>query len=636
MECAYCGKKIGVLRKLQHAEFCSDAHEKAYKKKQEALALDFLMQNKQRRAPEVPPVETPLAATPPVESRPLPPVAGFVAEHAAPARLDASLERIAQPRRGPHDPVLPAFTGLGSSALRVSGFVVLTAAADFSPVRTPATGRGEFPFASDRPRIRSASIGPQWIAAKRQAPAERTHAGFAGLAPKWTPPEPGEVRGATVIRSTFTPSMAGAALTPRSPALGPAVAVRCSIETNRRPAPPMASTGIALNRACKPMFEPRAPLTLLKSGIACSEQVAVPEPRSKPAPPAAVRSAAGRPMLLASPELRSAVNLGARRRSPACAGPAAIASPRNAPATTPAAIATAPFAWKYQIRLGPYRRVGAIRPNFEAPAAEDPRCEDPIRRLEPVVRVRWAARLANVSHRMPAWSRRLAVLALIAVMVWVGAARVRHSAAAKSAQDEMWARISRRAAVGIQDDFRSGLSQWTGGPDWAKSWSYDGTGFARPGRLALLSGSLPLSDYRLDFAVQIERKAVCWVFRAADRNNYYATKLVESKRGAASIFSIVRYAVIDGRERFKAELPLPVTASARTMLHVRQEIRGAQFTTYLDGAIIDTWSDSSLTAGGVGFFADAGESAYIRSIDVAQNDDTLGRLCSYLTLVHGR
>jgi hypothetical protein len=33
---------------------------------------------------------------------------------------------------------------------------------------------------------------------------------------------------------------------------------------------------------------------------------------------------------------------------------------------------------------------------------------------------------------------------------------------------------------------------------------------------------------------------------------------------------------------------------------------------------------------------DAGESAYIRSIDVAQNDDALGRLCSYLTLVHGR
>jgi hypothetical protein len=237
---------------------------------------------------------------------------------------------------------------------------------------------------------------------------------------------------------------------------------------------------------------------------------------------------------------------------------------------------------------------------------------------------------------MPGWSRRLAVLVLVAVTAWVGAGRLRHSAAAESAQDEMWSRISRRAAVEFQDDFRSGLSQWTGGPDWARSWSYDGTGFARPGRLALLSGSLPLSDYRLEFAAQIERKAVAWVFRAADRNNYYATKLVESKGGAAPAFFIVRYAVIDGRERFKAELPLPVTPSARTLLHVRQEIRGAQFTTYMDGAIIDTWSDSSLARGGVGFFADAGESAYIRSIDVAQNDDALGRVCAYLTFVHGR
>jgi hypothetical protein len=51
--------------------------------------------------------------------------------------------------------------------------------------------------------------------------------------------------------------------------------------------------------------------------------------------------------------------------------------------------------------------------------------------------------------------------------------------------------------------------------------------------------------------------------------------------------------------------------------------------------IIDTWTDSSLVGGGVGFFADAGESAYIRSIHVAQNDDFMGRLCFYLASAHG-
>jgi hypothetical protein len=280
--------------------------------------------------------------------------------------------------------------------------------------------------------------------------------------------------------------------------------------------------------------------------------------------------------------------------------------------------------------------VAAIRPNFEEPSLEEPNDDDAIRRLEPIVRVRWAARLARVSHAMPGWTRRLAALLILGVAAWVGASRLRHSQAARGAQQEMWARITRRAAIEIQDDFRTGLSQWTGGPDWAKSWSYDGTGFARPGRLALLSSSLPLNDYRLEFKAQIERKAVAWVFRAVDRNNYYATKLVESKRGAATVFFIVRYAVIGGRERFKAELPLPVTPSAKTLLHVRQEIRGAQFTTYLDGGIVDTWSDSSFTRGGVGFFADPGESAYIRWVEVAQNDDNMGRLCSYLVSLRGK
>jgi hypothetical protein len=66
------------------------------------------------------------------------------------------------------------------------------------------------------------------------------------------------------------------------------------------------------------------------------------------------------------------------------------------------------------------------------------------------------------------------------------------------------------------------------------------------------------------------------------------------------------------------------------MFRVRQEIRGDQFTTYLDGRVIDTWSDAALASGGFGFFADPGETAYIRWVDVAYQDDTLGRICAYL------
>jgi hypothetical protein len=279
--------------------------------------------------------------------------------------------------------------------------------------------------------------------------------------------------------------------------------------------------------------------------------------------------------------------------------------------------------------------VGAIPPLFEVPAREELDLDVPVRGVAAVVAAPpLTARLLGLIHAMPVWSRRLAVLAPLAAIVWAGIHRLDRSAAVRNAQSQMWSRIHQRAAIEIQDDFRAGLSQWTGGTDWAQSWSYDAIGFARPGRLALLSRSLPLGDYRLEFGAQIERKAVGWVFRASDARNYYATKLIESKHGPAPAFFIVRYAVIDGKERFRVQLPLPVVQASKTMLHVRQEIRGAQFTTYLDGHIMDTWSDATLPRGGVGFFADAGESAYVRWIEVAQNDDALGRIYSYLASVH--
>ena len=230
----------------------------------------------------------------------------------------------------------------------------------------------------------------------------------------------------------------------------------------------------------------------------------------------------------------------------------------------------------------------------------------------------------------PLWSRRVAMLLVLAVLALAGFRYLKSSGSMQKANQELIAQIRQRAAIDIQDDFRAGLSQWTGPPGWANTWTYDATGFARPGRLALLAGSAPLADYRLEFLAEIDKKAVAWVFRATDARNYYACKLLESKRGSGAVFAIVRYAMVGGRERLRIQLPLPVTASAKTLFRVRQEIRGDQFTTYLDGRVIDTWSDASLARGGFGFFADPGETAYIRWVDVAYQDDVLGRICAYL------
>jgi hypothetical protein len=313
--------------------------------------------------------------------------------------------------------------------------------------------------------------------------------------------------------------------------------------------------------------------------------------------------------------------------------PVALRSARHvamkAPEPTTALVHRAPSAvalvWKNQVRLGSHTQVNPMRPRFQVPALRAP-----LRLIEPKPSAHLLSTLAGFWRAVPRWSCQAGVVVLLVMAGWAAVGRVNKSGAVQSAQKDLILQLRQRAAVELQDDFRSGLSQWTGAAGWASTWTYDVTGFARPGRLALLAGSMRLTDYRLEFLAQIDKKAVAWVFRASDARNYYACKLVEAKRDTGTAYSIVRYAVIGGRERLRVQLPLPVTTMAKTMFRVRQEIRGDQFTTYLDEREIDTWSDSSLARGGFGFFADAGEAAYIRWVNVAYQDDSLGRLCAYL------
>ncbi len=210
-------------------------------------------------------------------------------------------------------------------------------------------------------------------------------------------------------------------------------------------------------------------------------------------------------------------------------------------------------------------------------------------------------------------------------------------AALRAVQDVVQARwenlrenIISRAAISLQDDFRSGLSSWQGRGDWARGWSYDPAGFVRSGSLALYRPSMRLADYRLEFLGQIERKSIGWVFRAVDLDNYYATKISVLKPGPLPTVAIVHYAVIDGREQERVQTPLPITVRNDMLYRVRVEVRGQNFTTSVQGQVVDFWSDDRLTRGGVGFFSAKGEQARLRWIEVSHQYDALGRLCAYL------
>lgn len=190
--------------------------------------------------------------------------------------------------------------------------------------------------------------------------------------------------------------------------------------------------------------------------------------------------------------------------------------------------------------------------------------------------------------------------------------------------------IQRRAAVELGDDFRQGLGDWSGKPDWARGWSYDHAGFIRPRQLALYSPSLNLEDYRFEFLGQIERKALSWVFRAADLKNYYAARLEITRGGPLPTVELVRWAVVQGRAGPKKSIPLPMQVYADTLFRVRVDVRGSDFITSVQGQIVDVFTDDRISRGGVGIHSEPGEDARIRWIEVSHQYDFLGRLCAYL------
>src|SRR5260370_24938976 len=191
--------------------------------------------------------------------------------------------------------------------------------------------------------------------------------------------------------------------------------------------------------------------------------------------------------------------------------------------------------------------------------------------------------------------------------------------------------IQARAMVDLREDFQAGLGAWIGAKGWESTWLMNSPGAAQPGRMALLQPLTPLTDYLLEIQGQIQSKALGFVFRAADMNNYYAAKIVIRKPGPLPSIYLVRYAVIEGRAGQKTETLLPTYLRTDTLYDMLVTVRGENFTITVNGQLVETWSDSSLKSGGVGLFAEIGEISQIRSVHLTENDDFLGRVCSQVS-----
>ena len=203
----------------------------------------------------------------------------------------------------------------------------------------------------------------------------------------------------------------------------------------------------------------------------------------------------------------------------------------------------------------------------------------------------------------------------------------------QSKLNEQWLNVQQtmvdRAAIALDEDFRAGLDDWTsrGG---TTEWAFDATGFVRPGPLALYRPSIDLTDYQLQFLGMIDKKALSWVVRAADFDDYYVVKLVVLKPGPVPTIGVTRYAVIHGVAQDRADTTAFINAREDMLYRVRMDVHGDIFALTVQGQMVDSWSEPRLRKGGVGFFTARGEASRLRWVQVTHQYDILGRLCAYL------
>jgi len=190
--------------------------------------------------------------------------------------------------------------------------------------------------------------------------------------------------------------------------------------------------------------------------------------------------------------------------------------------------------------------------------------------------------------------------------------------------------VAQRAAVALSEDFRSGLDDWQSRRDMSTSWAFDASGFVKPVTLALYRPSLGLRDYDMEFLGLIDKKALSWVVRAKDFDNYYVVKLVVTKAGPLPTMGITRYAVIDGQAQPAVSTVASINARPDMLYRVSVNVHDDTFLLSIQDTVVDNWIEPRLPHGGVGFFAARGEQSRLRWLQVTHQYDMLGRLCAYL------
>jgi len=268
----------------------------------------------------------------------------------------------------------------------------------------------------------------------------------------------------------------------------------------------------------------------------------------------------------------------------------------------------------------------ATNPVAANPPVEGPVVEDPAVALEiPFVETKGPASFDRK------WLLTLAIPVLSVIALYgLSPAMLPATAALKQNWNRAHQAVLDRAAVAFREDFRAGWDDWMSRGGARPAWSSDAAGFAHPSALALYRPSLGLSDYKMQFVGTIDKKALSWVVRAADFNNYYAVQLAVLKPGPVPTIGVTRYAVINGKRQNQVTTPLLMSARSDTVYRVSLDVDGDHFALSVQDQPVDSWSEPKLRQGGIGFFSEPDAASRIAGLQVMGQDDLLGKLCAFL------
>jgi hypothetical protein len=206
-------------------------------------------------------------------------------------------------------------------------------------------------------------------------------------------------------------------------------------------------------------------------------------------------------------------------------------------------------------------------------------------------------------------------------------------AAAASTGPIAWVRqaLAKHAAVEVTDHFREGMQGWTAsGEAIPAGWSRHKDGYTIPGALALFRPSLNFKDYRFEFFGQIENKGMSWSVRSKDAQNYHAMKVAVVETGLRPFVALIHWDVIDGKAGRPSRTPLNIMVHNNRPMQVAVNVEGNLLVTSIDGEEVDSFTNTTLASGGVGFFSEATERTRLYWMKVSKNDDWVGHFCGFL------